>query len=231
MRPTRLERDRGNLPELLLSFGQALQADLWTALPGIIEKYTAAEQVCSVRVSLSIPTFDDIGTRTEHEIPLLLDVPVYFPQGGGFTLTFPVAKGDECLVVFASRCIDAWWKNGGVQPLNELRMHDLSDGFAFVGFRSQTSVLSPVPSISSVQIRSNDGNTKVDIASGVIEVRAGSVKIGDGGTFKKLINDTFIDLFNNHTHLYSPGPGSPTPTATPATAANASNATTKTEAE
>ena len=29
-----------------------------------------------------------------------------FPGGGGFALTFPVAAGDECLVVFASRCID-----------------------------------------------------------------------------------------------------------------------------
>src|SRR5260363_73502 len=53
--------------------------------------------------------------RTEAvELPLLGDVPVFFPRGGGCTLTFPVQKGDECVVVFASRCIDGWWQSGGV---------------------------------------------------------------------------------------------------------------------
>lgn len=64
------------------------------------------------------------------DLPILPDVPVVFPGGGGFALTFPVAAGDECLVVFASRCIDAWWQSGGVgepmeprdaRPLGRLR--------------------------------------------------------------------------------------------------------------
>ena len=51
-------------------------------------------------------------------------------------MTFPVAKGDECLVVFAEACIDAWYQTGMVGNAISVRRHDYSDAFAFVGFRS-----------------------------------------------------------------------------------------------
>ena len=89
-------------------------------------------------------------------------MPVHFPRGGGCTLTFPVAKGDECLVVFAARCIDSWWQSGGVQAPAEHRVHDLSDGFAFVGFFSQATKISGI-STNSVQLRSNDASTYIDL--------------------------------------------------------------------
>jgi hypothetical protein len=80
---------------------------------------------------------DTLGNRTWTTMPVLLNCPLLFQGGGGVTATFPIEAGtDECLVVFASRCIDLWWQNGGIQTQAELRMHDLSDGFALVGVRS-----------------------------------------------------------------------------------------------
>jgi hypothetical protein len=61
---------------------------------------------------------------------------VLWQGGGGVTATFPIVVGDECLVVFSSRCIDGWWSQGGIQNPPEARMHNLSDGFALVGVRS-----------------------------------------------------------------------------------------------
>lgn len=83
-------------------------------------------------------------------------------RGGGCTLTFPIAEGDECLVIFASRCIDAWWTAGGVQVQSEFRMHDLSDGFAIVGPFSQATKISGW-STSAVQLRSNDGEAYLQL--------------------------------------------------------------------
>jgi hypothetical protein len=98
---------------------------------------------------------------------------VCFPRGGGCTLTFPVAAGDEALIVFSSRCIDAWWQSGGVQVQAELRMHDLSDGFAILGPFSQATKIGGV-STSTTQLRSNDGSTFVDLdpAGKVVKVKA-----------------------------------------------------------
>ena len=39
-------------------------------------------------------------------LPLLVDVPVVFPRGGGVTLTLPVVPAMSAFVVFADRCID-----------------------------------------------------------------------------------------------------------------------------
>ena len=60
-------------------------------------------------------------------LPLLYDVPVFMP------VPFEVNPGDACLVVFADREIDAWLEGAGETKSG--RMHSLSDGFAFIGFR------------------------------------------------------------------------------------------------
>ena len=48
---------------------------------------------------------------------------------------FEVNPGDACLVIFADRDIDAWFESGEAEVPPSGRMHNLSDGFAFVGFR------------------------------------------------------------------------------------------------
>ena len=103
------------------------------------------------------------GSYADVAMPILVDVPVVFPCGGGYTLTFPVQPGDEALIVFGNRCIDAWWQSGGVQQQAEIRMHDLSDGFALVGPRSQPRVL-PGVSTSAVQLRSDNGLAHIEIS-------------------------------------------------------------------
>jgi phage baseplate assembly protein gpV len=106
-----------------------------------------------------------------------------FPSGGGCTLTFPLQPGDECLVVFASRCIDGWWQSGGSQLPMEPRMHDLSDGFAIPGPRSKARPL-PNVSTSAVQLRSDDGQAYVQLNPGTHEVDTvtpGKVTVQAGG--------------------------------------------------
>lgn len=162
-------RERASTPtDALLAALRGFQTELWTAMPGIVKAYrrTASDGlVVDVQPAIQalirqVPS----GEGKWVNMPLLLDCPVYFPSGGGFTLTFPIAVGDECLVVFASRCIDAWFESGGsANQQAELRMHDLSDGFAFVGFRSKPQTLSPTPSATAVELRSDGGETKISI--------------------------------------------------------------------
>lgn len=135
---------------------------VWTALPGIIQKFDSGALTCDVQ-----PAIKGRITKENNEIelvnlPLLLDCPVVFPHAGGCTLTFPIQPGDECLVVFSSRGIDHWWQLGGVQPPPESRMHDLSDGFVIPGPWSQKTKISGI-SLSAVQLRSDDGAAFVEI--------------------------------------------------------------------
>ena len=166
LRQERIEDPQEALRLSLLGF----QAEIWTALPGMLDSFDATKMTCVVQ-----PTTQGVwrlkdGSSKIVTLPLCLDVPVCFPGGGGYTLTFPLKKNDEGLIVFASRCIDAWWQNGGVQPLPELRMHDLSDGFFFPGVRNKTRVLSNL-STTSVQLRADDASSFVDIAAGLMTLK------------------------------------------------------------
>jgi hypothetical protein len=143
------------------------QAGLWTALPGIVHTYKPAQMTVDVQPTIQGRFKQPDGSWQYVDMPLLLDCPVVFPGGGGFTLTFPLGQGDECLVVFASRCIDGWWYNGGIARPMELRMHDLSDGFALAGVRSRPRVL-PAVSTATAQLRTDDGATVLDMAPGLV---------------------------------------------------------------
>lgn len=166
-------RERYDDPEEILRVSHAgMTKGLWTALPGIIEGFNPDEMTVSVQPAIQalLRSSDAQGTLTPVTMPLLLDCPVCFQGGGGFTATFPIEPGDECLVVFASRCIDAWWQSGGVQPPAEVRFHDLSDGFAIVGVRSVPRALTNL-STDAVQLRADDGSAFVEIN------KAGQVKL------------------------------------------------------
>lgn len=148
---------------------QGWQAGIWTAMPGIVESVDLEKMTCEVQPAIKgIFRLKD-GSEEVVTMPLCLDVPISFATGGGFTHTFPLQKGDEGMIIFMSRCLDAWWQNGGVQPQAELRMHDLSDGTFIAGIRSQPRVLENI-NATDCELRNDDGDVKVRIAQDEIEV-------------------------------------------------------------
>ena len=156
-------RERFDDPEEALRVAmEGMRSGLWTAMPGIIQSFSASAVTATVQMAIKGIVQDQAGKSQFVNLPLLVDVPVFFPRGGNCTLTFPVAKNDECLVVFASRCVDGWFQSGGIQAPLQPRMHSMSDGFALVGFFSQATKISGI-STSTAQLRSNDGSTYIDL--------------------------------------------------------------------
>lgn len=150
--------------------------DLRVAAPGIIQSVDYVRQTCTVQLTIREKLNFD-GNIEHVEIPTLLDVPFFVYSGGGYCLTLPITPGDDCLVVFGDSCMDAWWQSGGVQNQVERRRHDLSDGFAIVGFRSQPAVVSGYAA-GSAQLRNASGSAYIEIAGDSINIVAnGSVKI------------------------------------------------------
>ncbi|HDS5695604.1 TPA: phage baseplate protein [Klebsiella pneumoniae subsp. pneumoniae] len=143
-------------------------ANARTALPGVILSFDPDTVTCSVvlcsKSSKPVP-YEDISKTESMDFPLLVDLPVVFPRGGGVTLTFPLAEGDECLVVFSDRCIDFWWQNGGVQELVDWRSHDLSDAFVIPGPQSQAKKIGGI-STTAAQLRTDDGSAFIELAAG-----------------------------------------------------------------
>ncbi len=237
----RRERSSDPTSAMLVAFG-GLKAEVWTALPGIVQSFDPAAMTVIVQPTIQALWRDPLGNETWQTLPLCLDVPVLFPGGGGCTITFPLEAGDECLIIFASRCIDAWWQSGGVSVQAELRMHDLSDGFCIPGPRSKPRALSGI-SMSALQIRSDDGTAFVEVGTsaphaisvqttGDVEIVAPNIKLtgaveivgavqitGEVGVTGKVTAQDLVTAllpsYITHRHFVLGGPGSPTSVAAP----------------
>lgn len=146
-----------------LSF-EGQQSGMWTAIPCIVKSVNFSKMTLEAQPAIQGMVENEDGSIQAVNLPLLVDVPIVFPSAGGFTLTMPIAANDEVLVVFASRCIDAWWQSGGIQKPIEMRMHDLSDGFAFPGPKSVPNAISNI-STTDVQVRNNAGDTYLSITA------------------------------------------------------------------
>lgn len=135
---------------------------IWTASPGAIVAFDAGKVTATVQIGVQGQQLKPDGSVVPFDMPELQDVPVVFPRGGGATLTFPIKAGDECLIVFGCRSIDAWWQNGGIQAPSDSRTHDLSDAFVLVGPMSQANKITGI-STDKVQLRSDDGETLIEL--------------------------------------------------------------------
>lgn len=110
------------------------------ALPAVVQSYNAQAQTVECQPTIRERVIQPDGEITYMEYPLLVNVPVAFPQAGAYSITFPVSKGDECIVLFSDLSIDNWWKYGNVQNPVEQRRHDLSDGMAIMGVKNQAKL-------------------------------------------------------------------------------------------
>jgi hypothetical protein len=155
------------------------QARLWTVFPAIVQAVTNNGLTCEVQPAVNGRVRQQDETWKPIQLPKLVDVPIQWPQGGGVTFTFPLKAGvDEVIVAVSARCIDTWFQQGWTPPAGQLgadgkavntannptewRMHNLSDGFAIPGIRSRPRALSPAPSTTSAQIRTDDGTAYFD---------------------------------------------------------------------
>lgn len=162
------------------SFRSGVEGELyniWTAIPAIINSVDYTKQTLTAQPAIMAQTTDSEQNEQNIQLPLLVDVPFQILGGTGFCFTMPLLEGSECLVVFSSRCIDSWWQSGGVQPQAELRNHDLSDGMAIIGFRSQPNVISNY-NTTSPELRTLDGSTKITLNNGNVTITGNLVVNG-----------------------------------------------------
>lgn len=141
---------------------------------GQIEEFDKDQQVARVSIMYKKTYFDRNPKTKQYEsklvdYPILLDVPVVFLGGGKGSLTFPVTKGDECLLLFNDRDIDNWFSSGQVAPVATPRLHSISDAFAIVGIRSLNKVLGDFDDGRTVlqqdAAKVAVGDTKIEIAN------------------------------------------------------------------
>ena len=145
-----------DLRALLEGLKQEVFNDLNCHQLGTVLTFDAATQTASVQLAMLAQRPD--GSQVPY--PVLTDCPVQFPGGGGAYLTFPVAAGDPCLVLFNDRDIDNWFTAGSPAAPNSGRTHSLSDGLVLLGFCRQVS---PIKNFSATNVQLRFGGTTLEI--------------------------------------------------------------------
>ena len=147
---------------------------------GTIQKFDSTKKTVEVQIVFKRVLPDE----TTRSMPILVDCPVFTLQGGGGALTFPIEAGDECVVLFADRNIDAWFANGGQAAPFDGRLHDLSDGIALVGLNYEGSTF--------VEYSANEVALKYLLAN--ISLKGGKVIVSNAATDLKLVLTGLIDV-------------------------------------
>lgn len=108
---------------------------------GQIQSFDKVHQTATVQIMHKEEYEYNFIERQLNEYPLLEEVPVVVLGGGGGRLTFPIKKGDTCLLLFNDYELDGWWISGESRPSDFPRKHDLSDAVALVGLNSIVSLI------------------------------------------------------------------------------------------
>jgi hypothetical protein len=189
-----------------------LQSRIWTAIPCVVTAFPAASGIskmmldCQPQIAGTVLN-EKTGEFDTLQMQPLVDVPIEWPGGGGCTLTFPIKPGDECWVVFGSRCIDGWWQKGpgtaeatgDIGPPPKQRMHDLSDAVAFVGHRSKprefdvdtttaqlrsddnAAIISIDPTAHDIEVSTTDGDVDVLAGQGNVNITTSQGEVNANG--------------------------------------------------
>lgn len=84
------------LSEILTAFGDRLKSGTYYTLPGIVVQFYSASRTADIQPAVNDPRFDpDSGALVLEDFPILPKVPIVYPCGGGFEITWPLVQGDK----------------------------------------------------------------------------------------------------------------------------------------
>lgn len=158
----------------LKDFADLVKKDIFLTLNchhiGTVQSFDPVRQLCSATINYRKVYYESDGEGNfvpiAVEYPILLDCPAVVLGGGGAALTFPIAKGDECVILFNDRSLDNWLQGSSTSNPASPRAHSFADGLILVGVRSHNNVL-PGYSTTAAELRTKDGTRKVSVDSDI----------------------------------------------------------------
>ncbi len=95
------EKDYSNMTDAFKFILNQFKKSLYSIIPGVIETYDQSTKRCRVKPAINIRKTDD----TTEEQTAIINVPVVWPSGGGFTILSPLPAGTPVLIFFSQRGI------------------------------------------------------------------------------------------------------------------------------
>lgn len=192
------------LKDLLDQFKKDILLSINCHAIATVESFDSDNQTVTATVNYSKTKFvfnqaTNSYAPTAVNYPLVVSCPVVILGGGSSNLTFPITKGDECLLLFNDRDLSTWFEGNSFAQVPTTRLHSFSDAVAIVGLRSSHRSISGYDSSHAML---SWGETKVGISESLVLIANAT------GTLKTVING-LIDLLSASFGENTPNSGDP----------------------
>jgi len=145
MQPPKIINTEPSLKDLLDAHKKDIFFTMNCHAIATIESFDSSNQTCVAKINYDKMFYElKNGKYVPRAIPypILTDIPVVFLTGGKSGLTFPIAKGDQALIMFNDRDSSNWFEGANSGFAASPRMHSLSDGVAIVGLHRKSNLIS-----------------------------------------------------------------------------------------
>lgn len=135
-----------------------LAIDLKVSKLGIIDSYDPSTGLASVKIQTK---FNE-KTPKVWDYPIIPNVPVLKSK----YFSFPINKGDGCLLIFLDTDFTAWLEGGEVLTPASPRLHNLNDVIAIMGVDTK----SERPSFGNYNVEINADSGKIDVKNNTTDL-------------------------------------------------------------
>jgi len=120
-----------DLADVIRSHLELALRQTYTMLPATVNSYDSEKQVCEIIISVSERVRDDLVIPSA----IMRNVPVIFPYGDNFSMSWNLKKGDNVMCVFSMRDLSLFHNTDGKKATEapSKRRHDPSDVYVISG--------------------------------------------------------------------------------------------------
>ena len=175
------------MSKLLDNKKQEVKTEINCMALGTVQSFDSADQTVTVSINYLRTIYGGAATENDDSnvnnqtqaYPQLVKCPLVMLSGGSASITFPVAKGDSCIILFNDRDIDTWWNTGSSSSApNSSRVHDLNDAIVIVGIRNLQNAIQSY--FNGFKITYGSAYITID-PSGNIVIQGSNVTINGSG--------------------------------------------------
>lgn len=152
-----------DLGQIIKTSGLSIASELNCMRIAIVQEFYPDDLTVQVQIAgkKTIGLNPDGSQRVREYAPIYAKICYCNPF-----ITYPIKKGDECVLLFSDREIESWFINGDVNPEGYSRMHDLTDAVALFGIRSIPNMIS----ILSNALHLFYGNSSIELTKNGVNI-------------------------------------------------------------
>lgn len=185
-----------SLAEFVTNAVESHARDAYHAGPAAVQSYNPATQTVVVQPQIKKQAVNPDGSQVAELRPTIGNVPVVWPTGGRFRISFPILPGDTGLLIYCDQSLDVWKSGGGIVDPADFRLNDINDAVFIPGLHPNNK---PWTTPSSVAIQIGQDGAAPDFVATLKALQALATVFtswtpaaGDGGLALKTLLTTLI---------------------------------------